>query len=118
MFSLLRQLLIVPALFFCTVAIGLSIPPVPGFAVDVQPRIVSGEVKISIANAALASGGIQALAIVSATGVLIEDIKPRLNYAATSQEIFIQTKEWARGMYILVVADNSNRGIIKILKLD
>lgn len=115
---LIRQLLTLLLMLMCTVVIGSSTPPVPGFGVDAQPRIVSGEVKVSIANSDLAIGGVQTLAIVSATGVLIEDIKPRLVSGTALQEIQIQTKDWARGMYILVVADNSSRGIIKILKLD
>jgi len=55
---------------------------------------------------------------VSATSALVEDIKPRLVSGAALQEIQIQTKEWSREMDILVVADNSNRGIVKILKLE
>lgn len=116
--QLTKQLLALLFMLMCTVVIGSSTPPVPGFGVDAQPRIVSGEVKVSIANSDLAIGGVQTLAIVSATGVLIEDIKPRLVSGAALQEIQIQTKDWARGMYILVVADNSSRGIIKVLKLD
>lgn len=116
--QLTKQLLALLFMLMCTVVIGSSTPPVPGFGVDAQPRIVSGEVKVSIANSDLAIGGVQTLAIVSATGVLIEDIKPRLVSGTALQEIQIQTKDWARGMYILVVADGSNRGIIKILKLD
>ena len=113
-----RLLLVVPFLLAFTIAIGLSVPPVPGFGVDVQPRICTDEVIVKIANSNLAVGGVQTLAIVSVNGVTMEDIKPRITQREGLQEITVQTKEWGRGMYVLVVSDNMSQGIIKILKLN
>ncbi|NQW28943.1 MAG: hypothetical protein HQ472_00330 [Ignavibacteria bacterium] len=113
-----RLLLVVPFLLAFTVAIGLSVPPVPGFAVDVQPRICGDEVLVTVVNSNLAVGGVQNLAIVSVNGMTMEDIKPRITQREGLQEITVQTKEWGRGMYVLVVSDNMSQGIIKILKLN
>lgn len=117
MASMSRYLLIVPVLIVCTTVISVGIPPTPGFAVDAQPRIATDNITVSVMNADLASGGVQTLAIMNSTGTLVENVKPRLQPRVARQEITISTNEWARGMYLLVVADQSNKGIIKILKL-
>ena len=93
-------------------------PPEPGFTFDAQPRIVRETVTIKVVNANLAHGGVQTLAIVGLTGIVIQDLRARVQGVPGQQDITVETSNWPRGMYFVVGSDASNSGLVKLLKIE